>query len=617
MAKSRADLDTKLVRRLKSSIEHHLTYTLGCQDPDTVSDLERYTAVVCAIKEQATDALNATDRRVRDENGKRVYYLSMEFLIGRLLANNLHNLGIYSECANATQKLGFELADILETELDPALGNGGLGRLAACFLDSMATIGIPGYGYGINYEYGLFRQSFVDGTQREHPDHWMIHGSPWQTERSFKAIHVPVYGRVDHTLGSNGQYHPVWVDWDTLVGVPHDMPVVGYGGETVNYLRLYSARSSDSFDMEIFNQGDYINAVQQKIQTETVSKVLYPSDSIEAGKELRLIQEYFFVACALRDILRQHEEVYALAELPNQVAIQLNDTHPALAVVELMRILIDEKDLQWDTAWDITTRTLAFTNHTLLPEALEKWPVELIKRVLPRHLELIYEVNRRFLDQVRNAYPGDDMRLRKMSIIEEEPIRQVRMANLSIVGSHSVNGVAALHTELLKAELVPEFDSFYPKKFNNKTNGVTQRRWLMACNPGLSDAIEDAIGDDWVTNLFKLRDLERLQSDSAFLEHLSRVKHANKEALANYIFETTRINVNPASIFDVQIKRIHEYKRQLLNALHIAHLYFAIVEDGHQLQSPRTFVFSGKAAPGYYIAKLIIKFINNLATIIN
>ena len=611
------DAHAKLVRRLKKSINYHLTYTIGSKDVNSLTQEEQYTALVYAVKELTTDLQLETEARVKDNGTKRVYYLSLEFLIGRLLGNNLHNLGVMKACKDAAESLGFNLSDLFETELDPALGNGGLGRLAACFLDSMATLDIAGYGYGINYEYGLFKQSFVGGQQREQPDHWMMHGAPWQTERPQEAVRIPIYGRVDHTLSSDGEYRPVWVGWRTIVGVPHDMPVVGYGRKTVNYLRLYSARSSDTFDMEIFNQGDYIQAVQQKIQTETVSKVLYPSDSVDAGKELRLIQEYFFVACALRDIVKRHLEDHDIKTLPEHVAIQLNDTHPALAVPDLMRMLMDEHDLSWDEAWHITTNTLAFTNHTLLPEALERWPVDLVEHVLPRHLEIIYEINSRFLDEVKAAYPGDDTRLQKMSIIEETPIRQVRMANLSIIGSHSVNGVAALHTKLLKAGLVPEFNEFYPGKFNNKTNGVTQRRWVMSCNPRLSEAITAVIGDQWVTHLSAMRDLEKLTDDSAFLDLLKSIKHQNKADLSKFIYDTTRVKTDPNSMFDVQIKRIHEYKRQLLNALHIAHLYLSIVEDGAQLHSPRTFIFSGKAAPGYYIAKLIVKFINNLATIIN
>ncbi|MEM7218532.1 MAG: glycogen/starch/alpha-glucan phosphorylase [Pseudomonadota bacterium] len=602
---------------LRRAIHHHLTFTIGVE-PEQATPEDKYGAVAHAIREYAMRAMAETEGRYRDAGAKRVYYLSMEFLIGRLLKNNLVNLGILDACEAAAKAEGLELADLMEFELDPALGNGGLGRLAACFLDSMATLGIAGYGYGINYEFGLFKQSFVDGFQREHPDHWMSNGTPWYIERRNQTVQIPVYGRVEHTLDQTGNYQPVWLDWQSIMGIPYDMPVVGYDGAAVNYLRLYSAQSSSNFEMNIFNQGDYIRAVEQKIQTETVSKVLYPSDEFAAGQELRFVQEYFFVACALRDIVQRHKSQNGdIRTLADHAAIQLNDTHPALAVPELMRMLLDEFSLDWDSAWDITTNTLAYTNHTLLPEALERWPVDLFARVLPRHIEIVYEINQRFLDEVRKTYPGDEDRVRRMSIVEEGDRQQIRMAYLSIVGSHAVNGVAALHSELVKANLVPEFNEFYPGKFQNKTNGVTQRRWLLSCNPGLSSLITDAIGPAWITDLDRLRDLEDKTGDSGFLDALHDVKLANKTALANYIKRTTRIDVDPTSLFDVQIKRIHEYKRQLLNALHIAHLYLAITEDGLQLASPRTFVFSGKAAPGYHTAKLIIKLINNIGRTVN
>ena len=617
MAKTGGARNPDLVKNLQNAIAYHLKYTLGTDVQDATPQ-EKYTAIVHAVRRYAMDAMTQTEQRNRAEGCKRVYYLSMEFLIGRLLHNNLRNFGIYDECEQAARNLGFEFADVLEAELDPALGNGGLGRLAACFLDSMATLGIAGYGYGINYEFGLFRQSVVNGYQREQPDHWMANGAPWMIERPKRVVHVPVYGRVEHTPVEVDRSVPVWLDWKTIVGVPHDMPVVGYAGETVNYLRLYSARSSEKFDMDIFNEGDYITAVEQKIQTETVSKVLYPSDTADAGKELRLVQEYFFVACAVRDITNNFlEEESDLRRLPEKIAIQLNDTHPALTVAELMRLLLDEHDLTWDDAWTATTATLAYTNHTLLPEALEKWPVSLLEKVLPRHLELIFEINRRFLGEVEMRYPGDEERLRALSIIEEGPIKQVRMAYLSIVGSHSVNGVAALHSELVKHRLVPEFHELYPERFNNKTNGVTQRRWLLLCNPGLAELISEVVGPDWIRDLDRLKELEDYADDSSFLERLGAVKLENKSALAQYIYSKTRVGVDPSSLFDVQIKRFHEYKRQLLSALHIIHLYYAITEDGLELKSPRTFVFSGKAAPGYYLAKLVIKLVNSLAQTIN
>lgn len=617
MAKTGGARNPDLVTNLQNAIAYHLKYTLGT-DVQNATAQEKYTAIVHAVRRYAMDAMTKTEERNKTQQTKKVYYLSMEFLIGRLLHNNLSNFGIFDECEEAVRNLGFEFGDILEAELDPALGNGGLGRLAACFLDSMATLGIAGYGYGINYEFGLFRQSVVNGYQREQPDHWMANGAPWMIERPRRVVHVPVYGRVEHTPIECDRSVPVWLDWKTIVGVPHDMPVVGYAGETVNHLRLYSARSSEKFDMDIFNEGDYITAVEQKIQTETVSKVLYPSDTAEAGKELRLVQEYFFVACAIRDITNNFlEEESDLRRLPDKIAIQLNDTHPALAVVEIMRLLLDEHDHSWEDAWTATTGTLAYTNHTLLPEALEKWPVTLLEKVLPRHLELVYEINRRFLAEVEERYPGDDHRLRALSIIEEGPVKQVRMAYLSIVGSHSVNGVAALHSELVKHQLVPEFYELYPERFNNKTNGVTQRRWLLLCNPGLSELITEAVGPEWIRELDLMKQLEEYVDDTGFLDRLAQVKLENKKALAQYIYAKTRVGVDPDSLFDIQIKRFHEYKRQLLSALHIIHLYFAIKEDGLELQSPRTFVFSGKAAPGYYLAKLVIKLVNSLAQTIN
>ncbi len=600
----------KDVKSVMHSIEYHLRYSLG-KYPSEATLTDCTAAVTMSAREFVLSGLLNTAHSNQGE--KAVYYLSLEFLIGRLLHNNLCNLGLLGLFEEACDRLGWQLSDVLENELDPALGNGGLGRLAACFLDSLATLGYPGYGYGINYEYGLFRQSFVNGYQRERPDHWTVNGTHWQIERVEHSCVVPLHGRIQHGYDTHGSYTPQWVNWDVLVGVPYDMPIVGYGGGTVNYLRLFSARSSDEFDMSIFNSGDYVRAVQQKISSETVSKLLYPSDAAEAGKELRLTQEYFFVACAIRDILRQHlAKGYRVSELPDRAAIQLNDTHPAMAVAELMRILVDEHSVSWDAAWSITTRTLAYTNHTLLPEALEKWPVGLVEYLLPRHIQIIYEINARFLAQVEDRFPNDPGKLQRMSILEEGEHRQVHMANLSIVGSHKVNGVAAMHTELVKTDLVPDFYQMWPDKFCNKTNGVTQRRWLALCNPGLSSLITEHIGDGWITQLDELRELEAVAGNPEFIHAFQQVKLANKRALAQQIKRVTQTEVDPSTLFDVQIKRIHEYKRQLLNALHIAHLYHRVVHDGARLNTPRTFIFAGKAAPGYDIAKLIIKFINSL-----
>jgi starch phosphorylase len=575
-------------------------------------------ATALAVRNKMIDVSLDTEQRYQEKNAKRLYYLSMEFLMGRSLVNNLMNLEVYDECVATLKDMGADIEELKNHEPDAALGNGGLGRLAACFLDSLATQGMPGYGYGINYEYGLFRQEIENGYQQEKPDNWLAFATPWELDRRSEACVVPVYGHVEHTIDRKGNYNPMWLNWRPLVGVPFDMPIVGYGGRTVNFLRLFTARSSHDFDMAVFNDGDYHAAVNQKIQSETISKVLYPSDLAAAGKELRLVQEYFLVACALRDIVRRYHDVNpTFDDFPNQVAIQLNDTHPALTVVELMRMLVDEQELEWDNAWAITQATLGYTNHTLMGEALERWSVPLFEYVLPRHLQIVYEINRRFLEQVANRWPGDAGRLSRMSIIEEGSDKKVRMANLAIVGSHSVNGVSALHTELIKHSLVPDFYEFWPQKFNNKTNGVTPRRWLLKANPDLSGLISRAIGNKWVTNLDELRHLEPLADDASFQEEFAKVKLANKLRLAKTITQQQGIVVDPNSLFDCQVKRIHEYKRQLLNVLHIIHEYLALVEDGTIPVVPRTYLFAGKAAPGYWAAKQIIKLINNVAKIVN
>jgi starch phosphorylase len=608
---------TDIASDLQQAVERHARYSLG-KDWHDLSTRDRFNAVALAVRDRLIDLMLETEDRYSRHDSKRLYYLSIEFLIGQSLANNLRNLGLRETCAEALKNLGADLDAIEQTEPDAALGNGGLGRLAACFLDSLATLGMPGYGYGINYEYGLFRQEIDNGYQREKPDNWLAQSSPWQIARPDESCVIPVYGKIEHSVDRHGAYNPMWLDWKVLVGVPHDMPIAGYGGRTVNCLRLYSARSSHDFDMGIFNDGDYFRAVRQKIDSETISKVLYPSDAIVAGQELRLVQEYFLVACTLRDIIRRFEQNHtSYAEFPSKVAIQLNDTHPAITVAELMRTLVDEKNLDWDDAWAITQATLGYTNHTLLPEALEKWPVPLLEFVLPRHLQIIYEINRRFLDRVLAAYPGDQDRLSHMSLIEESTAKQVRMANLAIVGSHSINGVAELHTELLKSSLVPDFYQLWPERFNNKTNGITQRRWLLNANPGLADLIRRTIGDDWITDLDRLRELEDSVGNNCFQAEFCRVKRANKERLAKVIFETSRVKVNPGSLFDIQAKRIHAYKRQLLNVMHIVHEYLSLIEDGRQPVVPRTYIFAGKAAPGYWLAKQIIKLIHNVGRVVN
>jgi len=606
-----------IVFDLEQSIRRHIRYSLG-KTEESLSPREMFQALALTVRDRLVDGMLETEARYDQEDAKRLYYLSMEFLIGRSLGNNLCNLGLYDLCAETLHGMGADLEEIRESEEDAALGNGGLGRLAACFLDSLATLGLPGYGYGINYEYGLFRQEINNGYQQEKPDHWLAYGTPWQIERPEEACLIPVYGRIEHSTDRFGNYNPMWMDWKLLIGVPYDMPVVGYGGKTVNFLRLYSARSSQEFDIRIFNEGDYIKAVEQKIASETVTKVLYPSDTVRAGRELRLIQEYFLVACAVRDIVRRYLKNHDTFDaFPSKAAIQLNDTHPALTVAELMRILVDENDLSWDMAWEITQATLSYTNHTLMPEALERWPVALLDYVLPRHLQIIYEINRRFLERVASVWPGDTERMARMSLVEEGDYKQVRMAHLAIVGSHSVNGVSALHSELIKTSLVPDFYALWPERFNNKTNGVTPRRWLLKANPALSRLLDRTIGDGWVSDLNQLRALEPYAQDAEFQQELLAVKRENKVRLAGVIKEETRITVDPDSLFDVQVKRIHEYKRQSLNILRIIHEYLCLVEDGQEPVVPRTYVFAGKAAPGYWAAKQIIKLINSVGQVIN
>ena len=608
---------TNGIRDFQNSMRHHIKYSQG-KAWDQASKDDLYQAVALAVRDRLIDGMLETDQRYKNEDAKRLYYLSMEFLMGRTLGNNLYNLGIFDLAKDALTDMGVDMEEVRNSEVDAALGNGGLGRLAACFLDSIATLGMPGYGYGINYDFGLFRQEIDNGYQKEKPDHWYSEETPWLIQRPREACIVPVYGRMEHYQDRDGNDHPMWMDWKILIGIPHDMPIVGFGGKTVNYLRLFSARSSDEFDMQIFNEGDYLKAVEQKMSSETISKVLYPSDSVGAGKELRLVQEYFLVACAIRDIMRKYLADHdTLDAFSDKVAIQLNDTHPALTVAELMRTLIDEHDMDWEKAWEITEATLGYTNHTLLPEALEKWPVPLLEYVLPRHLKIIYEINHRFLQQVSARWPDDGDRLRRMSIVEEGDTKQIRMAHLSIVGSHSINGVARLHSELVRTSLVPDFYQLWPERFNNKTNGVTQRRWLLKSNPLLSELITKTIGHGWVTDLDRLVQLEEYADDKTFQKQFLRVKRANKKTLAKVILDTARVEVDINTLFDIQIKRLHEYKRQLLNVLHIIHQYLSVVENQTQLTVPKTYIFAGKAAPGYFMAKLIIKLICSVGEVIN
>jgi len=603
--------DALLVR-----FQDHIKYTRGKHAADA-TDFDKLASLSLAIRDLAVERMLATQRTYHDRDVKRVYYLSMEFLMGRLLSNNVISLGLRAVVEQALGKLGLNFEQLCNFEPDAGLGNGGLGRLAACYLDSLATLEYPGYGYGIRYRHGMFRQEFDNGWQMERPDDWLKYGNPWEIIRPEDTVPVLVYGRIETLPGVGSGPRSVWVDWQMIEGVPYDIPIIGCGVNTVNILRLWNSRAAEGFRLDVFNQGDYVRAVEDKNWAENVSKVLYPSENTHAGKELRLIQEYFLVACSVRDAVRRHLKKHpSLDNFAEKNALQLNDTHPALAVAELMRHLIDEQDLPWDRAWEITVASLGYTNHTLLPEALEKWPVPLLERVLPRHLQIIYEINHRFLESVRLRYPNEDERVRRVSLIEEGQVKQVRMANLAIVGSHSTNGVAQLHSDLLKAKLVPEFAQMWPERFNNKTNGVTQRRWLLACNPGLAALITECIGDGWVRNLEALRGLEPLAEQPEFRQRFLAVKQANKQRLAALIAERHGLVLDPQSLFDVQVKRLHEYKRQLLNALHIIALYYRIKDNPAGDVVPRTFVFGAKAAPGYHMAKRIIKFINAIGEVL-
>jgi glycogen phosphorylase len=604
---------------LRESILRHIRYTLA-RSTDQVEPAELFKPVSLAIRDLLIDRLLTTEQRYREHDAKRLHYLSLEFLMGRWLSDNLCNLRLYDECRDVLAELQVDLDRVLEVEPDAGLGNGGLGRLAACFLESLATLGMPGFGYGIDYEYGMFKQEIVAGHQREKPDLWKALGTPFYIERPQEVCEVPLYGRVEHIRDAQGNRRQRWTDQRIVVGVPNDMPVAGLDGETVNYLRLFTARSSQDFDIEIFNRGDYIRAVEQKIASENISRVLYPSDSVLSGKELRLVQEYFLVACSFRDIIRRYSAAHrGFDEFPDKAAVQMNDTHPSLCVAELMRILIDDHDLEWGRAWEITEATLAYTNHTLLPEALERWPVSLLERVLPRHMEIIFGINHQFLRAVGRRWPMDIPRQQRMSIIEEGPEKQVRMAHLAIVGSHAVNGVSRLHTELLKSRLVPDFAELWPERFSNKTNGVSPRRWILKSNPALAELLTETVGEGWIRDLGRVNDIEKLSGDGAFQKSVQQIKLQNKQRLTQEILKTTGVIVDPASMFDVQVKRIHEYKRQLLNIMRIIHEYLQLVEEGIGPQEPvqRTYVFAGKAAPGYWAAKQIIKLINNVAQVVN
>jgi starch phosphorylase len=596
----------------------HLFYTLGKLAP-TASRHDLYMALSYAVRDRlmtrylaGIEALGVTPARV-------VAYLSAEFLIGPQLGNNLLMLGIQEAAAEALRRFGISsLEEILDVEEEPGLGNGGLGRLAACFLESMASLQIPATGYGIRYEFGIFDQLIRDGWQVEITDKWLKSGWPWEIPHPDQACFVGFGGRTESYRDEHGTYRVRWIPAEHAIGVPHDVPVLGYRVNTCDRLRLWRADATESFDFYAFNSGDYYGAVEEKVGSETLSKVLYPNDGTDEGRRLRLKQQHFFVSCSLQDMLRSLDQRgIPVQEFPDHWAVQLNDTHPSIAVAEMMRLLLDDKLLGWDEAWSITCRSLSYTNHTLLPEALERWGLELFGSLLPRHLEIVYEINRRFLQQVRLKYPGNDQILRRVSIIDEGSFRSVRMAHLATIASHHVNGVAALHSELVKTELFPDFAALWPEKFTNVTNGVTPRRWVALANPKLTALLNDAVGDGWVSDLDKLRGLERFVDDSGFLERWEATKLAVKRNLTGYIHRHTGVLVDPASMFDVQVKRIHEYKRQHLNALQVIAHYLRIKHGVAQDMAPRTVIFGGKAAPGYAMAKLIIRFLNGVAETIN
>lgn len=602
---------------LAESLKSQLKYTIGKYNGH-VSTYDLFRALGLALRPFLVDRMIETEARYRRPDAKRMYYLSMEFLIGQSLANTLGNLGLTDLCREAVAEFGVSLDQLIDAEPDAALGNGGLGRLAACFLESLASLDMPGFGYGLNYEFGLFRQKFLNGYQHEEPDYWRSEESPWIIPQADQICYIPIYGRLEHERDRMGEYNPMWMDWKLLVGVPHDIPVAGYDGRTVNYLRLYSAKASAHFNMETFNSGDYVRAVEEQIDSEKISKVLYPSDAVLAGRELRLVQEYFLVACAVRDIVNRFLEQHSdFSDFPDKVAIQLNDTHPALTIAELMRLLVDERNMEWEQAWEITRSTCAYTNHTLLPEALERWSLPLVERVIPRHLQIIKEINHRFLKVVRQKWPGDLDRQRTLSLIDESEDKSVRMAHLAIVGGHAVNGVAALHSDLLKTELLPLFNELWPETFQNKTNGVTHRRWLAYANPELRSLIDSAIGASWVRDFRQIQLLEPRAADPAFGEQFGVVKQHRKQKLADLVRRITGERIPTDAVYDVQIKRIHEYKRQLLHALQMIEEYLTIVEDGITPAVPIVHIFGGKAAPGYAMAKLIIKLINSIGEVVN
>ncbi len=619
MAKSKSKMQTAEISDASISISflNHLTHTVG-RPLEFSTPQEQYRALAHTVRDLVMENWITTVQGYKRPDLRVVAYMSAEYLLGPHLLNDLQVLGITEDCEKAMHELGLDLSTLAAQEPEPGLGNGGLGRLAACFMDSLSTLNVPAIGYGLRYEFGMFHQDIRDGWQAERADTWLQYGNPWEISASDASFEVKFGGRTETWTDDQGVLRWRWVPAQVVKGVPYDTPIPGYRTTTVNRLRLWKAEAVDSFDFTTFNSGDYMGAVREKMISETISKVLYPSDDRPEGKRLRLQQQYFFVSCSLQDMIRLHFlQKRKLEEFHLKWAVQLNDTHPSIGIAELMRLLMDEHEFGWDTAWDITRQTFSYTNHTLLPEALERWPLPLFQELLPRHLEIIFEINRRFLDEMREKFPNDNEKMRRMSLIGEEGERSVRMANLAVVGSKAVNGVAELHTELLERETLHDFDEAFPKRFSNKTNGVTPRRWLMLSNPSLCGLINDAIGTKWHIDLNELHALEPLASDTGFLEKWRATQEATKAQLADYIRSTTGIVVDPKSMFDAQVKRIHEYKRQHLNALHILSLYCQLKANPSLAMTPRTFLFGGKAAPSYTMAKLIIKLINSVADVVN
>ena len=603
------------VAGLKEDFAWHLRYSIAKADCHA-TERDEYTAFANAVRDRIVERWINTQEVYLQKNTKRVYYLSLEFLMGRLLGNNVINLKADQLCREALKEYGIDWNDLRDHEMDAGLGNGGLGRLAACYLDSMSTLDLAGMGYGLRYDYGIFRQKIVDGAQVEEPDGWLKNGYPWEMERPEYSQLVHFGGHVE-CLNVNGRQQWRWVAAEHVEGVPYDLPIVGYRN-AVNTLRLWSARAVEEFDLADFNKGSYVEAVESKVLAENLTKVLYPNDNTMAGKELRLRQQYFFVACSLKDILRRYRELNKTWDaLPDKVFIHLNETHPALVIPELMRILIDHEGLGWDEAWDLTRRSTGYTNHTILPEALEKWPVAMMEKLLPRHLQIIYEINGRFLQEISAQYPGDVKRLQRMSLIDENGERYVRMAHLCIIGSSSTNGVAELHSQILKDSLFKDFYEISPEKFHNVTNGITPRRWLLKANPMLAQLISESIGEEWITQLDRLRELERFADNGDFLNALAKIKYSNKRQLSNWVQSELGVKLDPGAIFDVQVKRLHEYKRQLMLALYIIIFYNRLINDPSYDPVPRNFIFAAKAAPGYHMAKLISRVIHGIAKMVN